>query len=89
MGTESKKRVDLCIYINDSEIIFLDTHTHTYIYIHLSSLIREIQNNVVIYKMKNIDTSICTEKEDYLRGKELPGYTTKSGKNTFFFPLIK
>ena len=39
--------------------------------------------------MKNIDTSICTEKADYLRGKELPGYTTKGGKNTFFFPLIK
>ena len=32
MGTESKKRVDLCMYRNDSEIIFLDTHTHTYIY---------------------------------------------------------
>ena len=35
--------------------------------------------------MKNIDTSICTEKEDYLRGKELFGYTTEWEKHLFLF----
>ena len=35
--------------------------------------------------MKNTDTSIYTEKEDHLRGKELSGYTTEWEIYLFLF----